>query len=106
MRSTPFKIAIGFSNCTKSYDREWTNAGRNRCGRNAATIQANSLNSQIRAPNKQIAAAERLSGQESVINDDLQALNQIAEYAKGLVGVSTVLVRFHVGDRTIPATEK
>ena len=80
--------------------------GETGAGRTAATIQANNLNRQIIALNRRVTAAERLSEQEPALAKDLQSLNQISEYAKGIASASTVSVRFHIGDQTIPASEK
>jgi hypothetical protein len=55
---------------------------------------------------RKITAAEKLTAQESIIDTDLRCLDEISKYAESIASISTVSVRFHIGDKTIPATVK
>ena len=75
-------------------------------GRTDATAAASRLTLQVASANKKVAAAEQMAAREDGITEDLQKLDEISEYAKGIASVATVSVRFHCGDVTLPATEK
>ena len=106
MRSNLSQLQSALRTAQQAMNANGSTPAETGAGRTAGMIQANNLNRQVITLNKKITAADRLSEQESAISKDLQSLNEIAEYAKGIASVSTVSLRFHIGDLTIPATVK
>jgi hypothetical protein len=106
MRAKLSQLQAALQTAQKNMSANGNSPAETGAGRTAAMAQANNLNRQVNKLNKELAASEKLAAQEPVISKDLNALNEIAEYAKGIASVSTVSVRFHSGDATIPAIVK
>jgi hypothetical protein len=106
MRSNLSKLQTDLRSAQQAMSANGNTPATTGAGRIAAMSQASNLDRQVTALRKKITSAEELSTREPAISKDLQSLNEIAEYAKGIASVATVSVRFHLGGTTIPAKVK
>jgi hypothetical protein len=106
MRSNLSQLQANLQSAQQAMNANGNTPAETGAGRTAAMIRATNLDRQATALRKNITAAEQLSAEESAINKDLQSLNEIAEYAKGIASISTISVRFHRGGITIPGNAK
>lgn len=72
--------------------------------RHNANMAISRLNRVANNLSKSIGRADQLINQEPAMRAELNALNEIAEYSKGIASVATIYIRFYSGDTTIPAS--